>query len=467
MDETVEGKKRAPRVSYGPVGVILYYLYFFLDGYDGQTLPVCMRAFEVSLGLSPASTSVLATVELMAMLGCCPLWGHFADRFDVNYVVAAAMSVSGIVCILLGCASNYSLIIFLRFLHGFSLSCTAPAMQKIITDSIDEKSHGTHFGFCHSISCLGRLVSSVVTTYLSMMIIMGYYGWRVCYFVFGFAWVVMAICTVFFMKPKETTSAPVESKTVTIQSNGSIFEAIKATFATKTSWILLFTIYISDAPFGAFVYMISYLQYTGLSDFMAGVGCATALVGGFIGGAIGGQLIDLCNDASPRYGRLTAGTMIVIGRVVIVLALFLGPLPANGRLAWFHYLEFALLGASLLTVSSVDRPIMAGVVEQQYQASANAINRCFAGIPSSATFVPLCGFLAEKAFGYIPTKESVQNMSEELKATNSQALGRSIMYIICVGTIINVGCYVAMFFTYPKDSEMIKQKQEEQSLVLV
>ncbi|KAK1936159.1 putative transporter [Babesia divergens] len=444
-----------PRVSYGIFATILYYIYFFLDGYDAQTISVCMRAFEVSLGLSPSSAALLATVEFMATLGCCPLWGLLVDKFDANHVAGGAMFISGMACILLGNALSYPVIVFLRFLHGFALACTAPAKQKIITDSVAKDNHSTHFGFCHAANCFGRLMSAVITTYTSMTMFLGRYGWRMCYCALGYIWIFMAILVVFFMKPFESNSNSIKPCK---SSNKRAFEAVEKTFEKKTSYLLLFAIYISDAPFGAFVYMISYLQYIGLSDFMAGVGCATALIGGFIGGAVGGIIIDLCHKANGEYGRLSVGTVIVASRILIVLAIFRGPIPTGGKFAWFHYVEFALLGASLLTVSSVDLPIMADIVEQKYQASASAIHRCFAGIPSSATFVPLCGFLAEKVFGYTPTTESVQNMSDELKAANAKALGNSMMYIICAATVINVVCYGAMFFTYPTDS---KKKGEQ------
>ncbi|KAK1937631.1 putative transporter [Babesia divergens] len=466
MSGNTNGKSKT--VSYGPFATILYYIYFFMDGYDDQTLSVCMRAFEVSLGLSPSSVSVFTTVELMAMLGCCPLWGSLADNLDVNYVSGGAMLISGMVCILLGNALSYPVMIILRFLHGFSLACTAPAMQKIITDSVDKDDHSTYFGFCHAANYLGRLISAVVTTNASMTIILGHYGWRICYCLFGYIWITMAVFVVFFMEAKNISTRGSSSTSSTTGNSEppdkGFFGAITESFGSSTSWILLFTIYISDAPLGTFMYIISYLQYAGLSDFMAGVGCATALIGSFIGGIGGGKLIDLCNDASKEYGRLSAGTVIVASRILIVIAIFRGPAPTDGRLAWFHYVELALFGASLLTVSSVDLAIIGSVVKKDCQASASAIYRCFAGIPSSATFVPLCGFLAEKVFGYTPTTESVQNMSDELKAANAKALGNSMMYIICISTVINIICYVAMFFTYHKDikengSQTEKHKQ--------
>ncbi|KAK1939497.1 putative transporter [Babesia divergens] len=213
-------------------------------------------SWTVSLGLSPSSGSLLATVEFMATLGCCPLWGSLADNFDVNYVSGGAMLISGMVCILLGNALSYPVILSLRFLHGFALACAAPAMQKIITDSYESTEHSTYFGYCHSVSCLGRLISAVVTTYTSMAMFLGRHGWRMCYCILGYIWIFMATFVVFFMKAEtESETKPEASK--------NFGAAITETFAKPTSHLLLFAIYISDVPFGAFVYIISYLQYPG------------------------------------------------------------------------------------------------------------------------------------------------------------------------------------------------------------
>lgn len=67
--------------TFGPLATVLYFLFPFVDGYDTQILPVCMRAFEVSLELSPSSLSVFASAEFMAMLGFSPIWGLLVDGY--------------------------------------------------------------------------------------------------------------------------------------------------------------------------------------------------------------------------------------------------------------------------------------------------------------------------------------------------------------------------------------------------
>lgn len=466
-----------PKVVYGVLPTIVYYAFSFLDGYDAQTLSVCFRAFEMSLELSPSTLSFLATVELMSILGFAPPWGFIADRFENNHVLTFATVTSGVVCILIGVASNYSFILFLRLLHGFSLAATVPMVQKIITDSTTAAVRGVAFGKYHSIACLGRLISALVTTVVSMQVIFGFYGWRVSYVIVGIVWIFTSVFVFLFMKPTSVNKDPKEidaekgetnslsEVTMTLKSKIiSGWGTIKQIMSTRTSWIALLAVYISDAPFGAFVYLIMYFQYEGLSDFIAGVGCATTLIGGVIGGYALGRLIDSCHKKNEKYGRLIIGTAIMVTRLVVVLTFFLGP-KVDGSLEWHHYIGLAILGATLVTVSSIDRTVMADVVPDNHQAFAFSLIRALAGIPSSATFLPLCGFLAERSFGYIKTDQFVKDMDSVTRITNATALSKSIICVIGGGTIINILLYLLFFITYPTDSMKFKKESKELTVV--
>ncbi|ORM39493.1 putative sulfoacetate transporter SauU [Babesia sp. Xinjiang] len=433
-------------LTYGPLAKVLYHIVAFMDGYDLQTLSVCMRAFEITLNLSPSSLSVMATAETVALVACCPIWGYLVDLYKCRYVLACAMTIAGVASILLGCASDFTLLILLRILHGCALGCTPPAMQQLITASTSEGSHGTAFGILYAVSCFGRLIAAIVTTTVAGLQFLGYPGWRTCYIVFGILWIAMAFVVMFVMKSSDEDDEHVPEK----KEHGNILETMRAIFKTWTSRLLLFGIFISDAPFCAFTYMILYLQYLGISDFSAGVACALTLLGGLIGGGFGGYLVDRCHQVSAKYGRLIAGNVLMVIRLVAALALFLGPAP-DGSLQWYQIVELMTIGASLMTVSSIDRPIMAAVVEKKYQASATGINRCIAGVVSSTLFLSLAGYLTEAVFGYVPSSDPIEKMEKAKRLANSDALGKSMMYIICIGTLLNLICYIAFFFTYPKD----------------
>ncbi|CDR95091.1 hypothetical protein BBBOND_0202480 [Babesia bigemina] len=130
--------KKQPEKTYEGFARILYNFVSLVEGYDQQMLPMCMRAFEITLGVSQSQLSTMATMSTMSQLGCCLIWGILVDNNDPQYVLAAGLLVVGMASILLSTASHYKVILFLRFLHGFAFACIYPSQQRIVSDSQDE-----------------------------------------------------------------------------------------------------------------------------------------------------------------------------------------------------------------------------------------------------------------------------------------------------------------------------------------
>ncbi|KAK1444097.1 multiplied multi-transmembrane transporter-like protein [Babesia gibsoni] len=447
----MEEEKRIMK-HYGPLAFVLYHAVAFLNAYDTQLLPICMRAFEVSLGLSPSSLSILATVELMTIMGVCPFWGVLVDLYKCNYVQSASMVVNGLICILLGCASSYPYMVFLRIMHGFVLSSLAPVMHKIITDSRSSESQGTYYSINYGVYCVGRIASFYITSTLAMKSILGYCGWRFCYIVMGCAWLIVGVLVYFYMRPTDDTpGVRIFSADASTNEQRSILESTLKILKTGTFWILVVVMIAGDTPFAMLVYMVLYFQYSGLSDVNAGVATATVRFGAVVGSFAGGYVIDACHKLNKKYGRIGIGTSIVVVRLVSSTILLSIPI-VNATITWHHYIELILLGATLVITPGIERPVLAAVVPIENQGLALSLIRVIGGMPSYATFVPLIGFMAERAFGYTKTKELVENMEQELRDTNATALRKSMLYVMVVSTIITIISYIGLLFTYPKDA---------------
>ncbi|ORM41622.1 uncharacterized protein BXIN_2632 [Babesia sp. Xinjiang] len=439
MTET-KSSNGTPTVTYGVFAQMLYHILAFMEGYDLQVISVCLRAFEMSLKLSPSSLSTMVTMETMTLLGGAVFWGFLADKCQNQYVLAAGALLTGVTNILLGIASHFKVILVLRFFHGFGLACGSPVQQKIISTSVCKDNHSAKFGIINAMMCLGRLLSAVLTTFSAGQLLIGYHGWRTCYVVFGYIWVLMGVAVLFGMVAGNNGGGNGSTST-----NGSANQCLWEALKKPTTIVLIFLVFISDAPFSAFTYMIMYLQYLGVSDLMAGVAVAMTLVGGAVGSAAGGKLISLVS--AHNHGLLGSGIVCVIIRLIACLCFFLGSQP-RGFLRWQHYLELAVMGASLVTIGSVDRTIMTNTVEDEIQALAWATTRCIAGVSSSLFFYPLAGYLSEKIFGYTTSTQSFAEMSDVVKNTNAEALRKTMMYIMVVGTIVNAILYGLCMITY-------------------
>ncbi|CDR98048.1 -Ribosome-binding protein 1 [Babesia bigemina] len=496
--------------TYGPLAEALYYLVSFIEGYDQQVLSMCMRAFELTLGFSQSQLSTLATVSTMSRMGCCIIWGLLADKYASKFVLGGGLLVMGMASIFLSSASHYKVILFLRFLHGFGFACVYPVQQKIVSDSTDskeaeeaakkgegaqnqgkkaegaqnqgKKSEGTpnqskkeevedkkkeskaastKFTIFQSLNCIGRLICAVITTIIARKVLLGYYGWRTSYVVLGYVWILFGVAIVFGMRLNKCgggNSDTTQQKEDFLQRVSRAFQEV---FTKPTAVISIFTLFIAEAPMCAFNYMTIYLQYLGVSDTMAGVAIAVTLIGGAAGSGAGGKIIETIAKKEPKYGELSSGIAVMVVRLVVCLLFFLGPAPC-GKLLWYHYVELATLGGTLVTVGGVDRAIMKDVIENDYQATASAIIRTISGISSSVILYQICAYLTEKVFGYVPSRESFETMATDIKERNAEALRKSMMYIILAGTILNVLCYVAMCFTYPKQREKMKNTGAQQ-----
>ncbi|CDR94398.1 hypothetical protein BBBOND_0107070 [Babesia bigemina] len=446
--------------KYDTLGKSLYNLVSFFEGYDQQVLSMCMRAFELTLGFSQSQLSTLATVSTMSRMGCCIIWGLLVDSYNSNLVLGGGLLVMGMASIFLSSASHYKVIVFLRFLHGFGFACVYPVQQKIVADSTssvgdkkerESKASGM-FTIFQALNCIGRLLCAVITTLIARKVLLGYYGWRTSYVVLGYIWILFGTAIIFGMKAERLQS----TDGFTALLRGSF----EGAFRRSTTWILIFTLFIAEAPMSAFNYMTIYLQYLGVSDTMAGVAVAVTLIGGAAGSGAGGEIIKLIAKEADGPGELGSGIAVMVVRLVVCLLFFLGKPPCS-KLLWYHYIELAALGGTLVTVGGVDRALLKKAIEDKYQGTAAAMIRTISGIASSVVLFQVCAYLTEKVFGYVPSRESFDTMATDIKERNSEALRKSMMYIILAGTLLNVLCYGALFATYKSDRGNVESTNKE------
>ncbi|GBE61070.1 major facilitator superfamily member protein [Babesia ovata] len=470
--EGTTGSAANENKKYTVWGQALYNLVSFFEGYDQQVLSMCMRAFELTLGFSQSQLSTLATVSTMSRMGCCIIWGILADKYPSRYVLGGGLLVMGMASIVLSSASQYRSILFLRFLHGFGFACVYPVQQKIVADSTESKKEengaaaspapensqepkkknsdaSTMFTIFQALNCIGRLLCAVITTLIARKVLLGYIGWRSSYVVLGYVWILFGIAIALGMKREcDVTNSKSQG------FDNIISETFTNAFKRKTTWLLIFTLFIAEAPMCAFNYMTIYLQYLGVSDTMAGVAIAVTLIGGAAGSGAGGYSIEKIAGKYTVFGELSSGVVVMGIRLAVCLLFFLGTAPC-GKLLWYHYVELATLGGTLVTVGGVDRAMLKKAIEDDCQATASAMVRTISGISSSIILFQICAYLTEKVFGYVPSRESFATMEAAVKERNAEALRKSMMYIILAGTLLNVVCYVALYFTYETDKQAV------------
>ncbi|GBE59946.1 major facilitator superfamily member protein [Babesia ovata] len=442
------------KADYGIFGQVLYHLVSFTEGYEQQVLYMCVRTFKSTLKFSKRQLTMLVTVSIMSRMCCSLVWGLLADAFETNLVLAAGLLFMGIASIFLSSASHYSAILFLRFLHGAAFGCVYPVQQKIVAESDEDQNSSSTFTRLHALNTIGRMLCAVLTTEAAQNILLGYIGWRVSYIVLGYVWISIGIAIIFGMRTTQDLSTPYESIEKFISQISGAFQAV---FTSWSAFLSIFTMLIAEAPMCTLPYMITYLEYLGVSDLKVGIAIVVTTIGGAAGTAAGGIVIDNITSTHEDYGELIAGIVVMGVRLIVCLLFFMSPAP-DGRLLWYHYIEFAILGATLVTVGGVDRPIMKKAIEDKYQATASAIIQCISGISISVSFVEIFAWVSEKLHGYVPSNKPLEAMDDGMKDRNTEALRKSTMYIIVIGSLLNIACYGALFGRYKEDKKVVEEK---------
>ncbi|CDR95709.1 hypothetical protein BBBOND_0208630 [Babesia bigemina] len=434
-----DGKTKVEKIKadYGPFGQVLYHVVSFTEGYEQQVLYLCMRVFESTMSFTKSQLTTLMTVSILSRLCFSLVWGLLADAFETNLVMAAGLLFMGIASILLSATSRFS-------------------SQKIISDEDDDQEGGSSSAFTriHALNCIGRMLCAAITTEAAQNILLGFIGWRVSYIVLGYLWISVGIAIVFAMHTEKVLTTPYNSMKDFI---GQISGAFTAVFSNWSSFLCIFTMLIAEAPMCTLPYMITYLEYLGVSDLKVGIAILVTTIGGAAGTAAGGIVIEQITKLHSEYGELIAGIVVMGVRLIVCVLFFVSPAP-DGRLMWYHYIEFAILGATLVTVGGVDRPIMRKVIPDKYQASASAIIQCISGISVSVSFVEIFAYVSEKLHGYAPSTQAIDDMDAALKDNNTEALRKSTMYMIVIGSLLNIACYGALFGTYQTDKEQVKEE---------
>jgi ACS family D-galactonate transporter-like MFS transporter len=155
---------------------------------DRGTLGVAAKSLERELHLPPdqlgALLSAFSLTYALALLGA----GKLIDRFNVNWLFAAAFLAWSLATSATGLANGFWTICILRLALGVAESIAYPAYAKMIVTSFPEQLRGTANGLIDAGSKLGPAVG----VWLGVKMI-GWFSWRGMFLIMGSASLVWLI----------------------------------------------------------------------------------------------------------------------------------------------------------------------------------------------------------------------------------------------------------------------------------
>lgn len=330
-----------------------------LNYMDRQMLSTMRDAMQVDIPqLQSAETfGVLMAVFLYIYGIMSPIAGIVADRSNRKWLIVGSLFVWSAVTYGMGMAHDYSTLLVLRAIMGFSEALYIPTALSLIADYHTGKNRSLAIGLHMTGLYTGQALGGFGATLAASK------GWHTAFHWFGIVGICYALLLAILLMEKKHTSSDEES---TSESQLPLSKSLLLLFSNVAFWILLFYFAAPSLPGWAIKNWLPTLFADSLNIPMANAGplsTITIAISSFIGVIAGGILSDRWAQKHIR-GRIYTSA-IGLGLTIPAL-LFLGlgqTLPAVVGAAVCFGIGFGIFDAN-------NMPILCQVVPKNLRATA-------------------------------------------------------------------------------------------------
>ncbi len=330
-----------------------------LNYMDRQMLSTMRDAMQVDIPqLQSAETfGVLMAVFLYIYGIMSPIAGIVADRSNRKWLIVGSLFVWSTVTYGMGMAHDYSTLLILRAIMGFSEALYIPTALSLIADYHTGKNRSLAIGLHMTGLYTGQALGGFGATLAASK------GWHTAFHWFGIVGICYALLLALLLMEKKHTSSDEES---TSESQLPLSKSLLLLFSNVAFWILLFYFAAPSLPGWAIKNWLPTLFADSLNIPMASAGplsTITIAISSFIGVIAGGILSDRWAQKHIR-GRIYTSA-IGLGLTIPAL-LFLGlgqTLPAVVGAAVCFGIGFGIFDAN-------NMPILCQVVPKNLRATA-------------------------------------------------------------------------------------------------
>ena len=350
---------------YPWIVVALLWIVALLNYMDRQmlsTMQEAMKADITELNKAEAFGALMAIFLWIYGL-VSPFAGVVADRVSRKRLVVGSLFVWSAVTLLMGHASNFQQLYWLRAFMGISEALYIPSALSLIADWHEGKSRSLAIGIHMTGLYIGQAVGGFGAT------IAATFSWHSTFQGFGWVGVIYAVVLAFtlFDKPKPVANTPHQAgKDV---GKESILHGLSVVFSTWTFWVILIYFAAPSLPGWATKNWLPTLfsQSIGIPMEEAGpISTITIAMSSFVGVIVGGILSDKWVLRNIR-GRIYTSA-IGLGMTI----------PALVLLGVGHSLS-AVVGAGLLfgmgygMFDANNMPILCQIISAKYRATAYGV----------------------------------------------------------------------------------------------
>lgn len=364
--------------------VALLWVVALLNYMDRQMLSTMQDAMKLDIvELQKAEAfGALMAVFLWIYGLVSPFAGVVADRVSRKKLVVGSLFVWSAVTYLMGYASDFTQLYWLRALMGVSEALYIPSALSLIADWHEGKSRSLAIGIHMTGLYVGQAVGGFGAT------IAATFSWHSTFYWFGIIGIAYSVVLALLLhdKPKAVAAVSASPNPATLMKKESLWRGLSVVLSTWAFWVILIYFAVPSLPGWATKNWLPTLFADNLGLDMAQAGpmsTITIAASSFVGVLLGGVLSDKWVLRNIR-GRIYTSA-IGLGMTIPALVL-LG----------FGHSVVAVVGAGMLfgigfgMFDANNMPILCQIISAKYRATAYGIMN-MVGVFAGAAVTHLLG----------------------------------------------------------------------------
>lgn len=364
--------------------VALLWVVALLNYMDRQMLSTMQDAMKLDIvELQKAEAfGALMAVFLWIYGLVSPFAGVVADRVSRKKLVVGSLFVWSAVTYLMGYASDFTQLYWLRALMGVSEALYIPSALSLIADWHEGKSRSLAIGIHMTGLYVGQAVGGFGAT------IAATFSWHSTFYWFGIIGIAYSVVLALLLhdKPKAVDAVAASPNPATLMKKESLWRGLSVVLSTWAFWVILIYFAVPSLPGWATKNWLPTLfeKNLGLDMALAGpMSTITIAASSFVGVLLGGVLSDKWVLRNIR-GRIYTSA-IGLGMTIPALVL-LG----------FGHSVVAVVGAGMLfgigfgMFDANNMPILCQIISAKYRATAYGIMN-MVGVFAGAAVTQLLG----------------------------------------------------------------------------
>jgi len=348
--------------SYAWVVVGLLWVVALLNYMDRQMLSTMKPAMQMDIAELQSATNFgyLMAIFLWIYGFMSPVAGIVADKVNRKWLIVVSLFVWSAVTFLMGYATTFNQLYWLRALMGVSEAMYIPAGLALIADFHSPKTRSLAIGIHMTGLYMGQALGGFGAT------IADRFSWQETFHSFGIAGIIYSFVLVFFLREKKGTAAETLSDQIQVKLKSSLFKGLALLFTNVSFWIILFYFAIPSLPGWAAKNWLPTLFSQNLDIPMATAGplsTITIAASSFIGVIFGGILSDKWVQKNLR-GRIYTSAIGIALTIPSLLLLGFGH-------SFLHVVGAAVcFGVGFGMFDANNMPILCQFVAAKYRATA-------------------------------------------------------------------------------------------------